>query len=108
MSVVAHFLAHPLPGETIVYAVKCFAWNVFIFFLFLFFVFIKEMAGQRNAIGDGEVHDDYLLLGELIILLKNKPIQLYGLHRYIESSVVPMDRRCSSECPFLSNGYKDT
>lgn len=94
MSAVAHFLAHPLPGERIVYAVKCFDWNVFIFFLFLFCVFIKEMAGQINAIGDGEVHYEYLLVGELIILLRNKPMKFHGLHRYIESSMVPMDQRC--------------
>lgn len=52
------------------------------------------MAGQINAIGDGEVHYEYLLVGELIILLKNKPMKLHGLHRYIESSMVPMDQRC--------------
>lgn len=48
------------------YAVKCLDWKTFSFFLFLFSVFIKEMVGQRNAIGDGEVH--CLLLGEFIVL----------------------------------------
>lgn len=50
---------------------------------------MKVMVGQRNTIGDGEVHYDCLLLGKLIVLLKNNPMKFHELHSYTESLVVP-------------------